>query len=405
MLYVCSDPGWSFDRRVGARTTGMGDAFVALADDMNALNYNPAGLALERSPEFSLEYANLYYGLDDGWLQENHFAYAQGLPDFGGFGFAWNNRSLNGVYSENEFLLGYAGQPFGNLPLSAGLAVKLFYLGYSDSQTALNSYFSGGTDKYQFGLDLGVLYELAAEKPDFPRIKAGVSAIDVNQPDLGLRNEARQPLEIRAGASAAYQDWDSDVELVLSGTQPQTHVGLEKWFNRREWGVRTGVISGAGTGTTWTLGGSYAFDLTACTLRLNYSFNCSFGGIQDTAGIHRLSLDVQLPTAGASAAVPTATTAGPKAAPDAEKLARIKAYLLGRIDSYLEIARKIDTYKGRNDLGWNETVKPVESLLHEAVGQLVLNQQIIGFLHNLEEAEEHFKAIENQAPGGAKGTP
>ena len=38
----------------GARPTAMGGAFVGKADDLNALYWNPAGLALVRSPELSL---------------------------------------------------------------------------------------------------------------------------------------------------------------------------------------------------------------------------------------------------------------------------------------------------------------------------------------------------------------
>ena len=38
--------GALFDIGMGARALGMGGAFVAVADDANALYYNPAGLAL-----------------------------------------------------------------------------------------------------------------------------------------------------------------------------------------------------------------------------------------------------------------------------------------------------------------------------------------------------------------------
>jgi long-subunit fatty acid transport protein len=40
----------------GARSTGMGNAFVALADDATAAEANPAGLTILRTPEVSLEY-------------------------------------------------------------------------------------------------------------------------------------------------------------------------------------------------------------------------------------------------------------------------------------------------------------------------------------------------------------
>ena len=44
----------------GARPLGMGGAFVGVADDANALNWNPAGLPGLRRTEFTSSYSNLY---------------------------------------------------------------------------------------------------------------------------------------------------------------------------------------------------------------------------------------------------------------------------------------------------------------------------------------------------------
>lgn len=49
----------------GARPLGMGEAFVALADDVNALNFNPAGLAQIRNHEVSMMYLD---SLVDTWF-------------------------------------------------------------------------------------------------------------------------------------------------------------------------------------------------------------------------------------------------------------------------------------------------------------------------------------------------
>lgn len=48
----------------GARSTGMGNAFVALADDATAAEANPAGLTILNRPEVSLEYRNSSYDPD-----------------------------------------------------------------------------------------------------------------------------------------------------------------------------------------------------------------------------------------------------------------------------------------------------------------------------------------------------
>src|SRR5688572_11660179 len=42
----------------GARSLGMGGAFLGLADDASAAEANPAGLTILRKPEFSIEARN-----------------------------------------------------------------------------------------------------------------------------------------------------------------------------------------------------------------------------------------------------------------------------------------------------------------------------------------------------------
>jgi len=42
----------------GARSLGMGGAFIGLADDASAAEANPAGLTILRKPEFSIEARN-----------------------------------------------------------------------------------------------------------------------------------------------------------------------------------------------------------------------------------------------------------------------------------------------------------------------------------------------------------
>lgn len=54
------------DGLMGARPAGMGETFIGLSDDINALHYNPAGLSFLIQPEFSTMYlkglTDSYYG-------------------------------------------------------------------------------------------------------------------------------------------------------------------------------------------------------------------------------------------------------------------------------------------------------------------------------------------------------
>lgn len=286
----------AWERRTGARPMGMGDAFSALADDLNVLNYNPAGLGLEKNIEASLEYANLYPGLDDGSVQENHLAYAQNLYTGGAVGFAWNNRALAGAYSENELLAAYAFRPSDSMPLWIGAGCKLFYLAYTEENSLRNNgYFFQGHEKWQWGADLGAVLQAESETSAVPGIRLGLSLLNLNQPDFGLRAADLQPVEIRLGSAATFGEWDGALDVLLRGGDFQLHAGAEKWFQNRTWGVRAGILNGGGTALTWTAGGSFQFNLGFAQTRCDYAFLYSWGGIQETAGVHRLSMNLVFP--------------------------------------------------------------------------------------------------------------
>ncbi|MFH1282157.1 MAG: hypothetical protein ABII27_00655, partial [bacterium] len=68
------------DIGIGARATGLANAFVGDADDVYGMYYNPAGLVQLEYPEFSSYYGKMYMNLsDDSNLGHNFFAYAHPL--------------------------------------------------------------------------------------------------------------------------------------------------------------------------------------------------------------------------------------------------------------------------------------------------------------------------------------
>jgi long-subunit fatty acid transport protein len=54
------------DVGAGARAPGMADVFVGVADNADAVYYNPAGLTQLRAHEVSMQYGQLLRGADDG---------------------------------------------------------------------------------------------------------------------------------------------------------------------------------------------------------------------------------------------------------------------------------------------------------------------------------------------------
>ena len=96
----------------GARSLGMGGAFLGLADDASAAEANPAGLTILRKPEISLEGRN--------YLEEQIFTTSGTYPDLQRTAFNHYSRRAeitfgSFVYPVKDFTLGvYYHQPLKN---------------------------------------------------------------------------------------------------------------------------------------------------------------------------------------------------------------------------------------------------------------------------------------------------
>jgi len=77
---------------IGARAEGMGGAFVALSDDVNAVYWNPAGLSQLEKREINLTYIQWFEGI------KNHFV-----------GFAYPLRKIHGAFGVNIVYLTVSG--------------------------------------------------------------------------------------------------------------------------------------------------------------------------------------------------------------------------------------------------------------------------------------------------------
>src|SRR3990167_5077129 len=91
------------DVGVGARVSGLGHAYTAVADDAYSVYYNPAGLGTLDRPELGTTYSKLLTGLSDGSNPSNSFiAYAHPIEGGrrGTFGAGWNYFTVGGLYRE-----------------------------------------------------------------------------------------------------------------------------------------------------------------------------------------------------------------------------------------------------------------------------------------------------------------
>jgi len=144
---------------ISARVTGLGGAFIALADDPAAIYYNPAGVALNYRRELISSYTRLY-GLDE--LIHQYIGITTPVLPLANLGFGVE-RFGTGKYQENKYTLAIAREIFENQQI--GFSVNSFHSSIAD------------TDDHQAkGIDFGIISKIGK----YSRI--AFSAINLTHP-------------------------------------------------------------------------------------------------------------------------------------------------------------------------------------------------------------------------------
>ena len=214
---------------LGARAMGMGGAFVAVADDVTALHWNPAGLSgLHGLQVFGMRTS--VYSVDG--ISEDAALASYGAGGHG-YGVGWMRTAAADLYSENTLVAGFgADTPIGGL--SAGAAVKRFSIeapgyGYYNDP----AFDSGGDDAYTG--DVGLLYRQG-------RWSVGATYRNIGRPELQLLSSTSEPdavaSELRLGGSYLFREvmlmtaeWraPSDVPGYYE-SRYSFNLGTEVWF-------------------------------------------------------------------------------------------------------------------------------------------------------------------------------
>jgi len=198
LLLLAGSAGANFlETEVGARAMGMGGAFVAVADDVTALHWNPAGLAdLEGTQVFGMR-TSVYSvdGLAEDAVMAGH------STCLGGFAAGWMRTGASDLYNEDTLVAGY-GRSLPVVGLSVGFALKRFsieapgYDYYNDP-----AFDSNGDDAYSG--DIGVLYRRG-------NWSAGATYRNIGEPELQLLSTTEDPDpvvgEFRLGGSYLFRD-------------------------------------------------------------------------------------------------------------------------------------------------------------------------------------------------------
>lgn len=257
------------DSELGVRTKGLGDAFTGIADDINAIYFNPAGLGQMQKGEIFLMHDN-QFNLD----LINNTVLSIATPDIatGTFGFSYkrlgvsDNVSFLQNYSENLYTISYGVEV---LPLFyAGLNVKYLQVSYTTGASALSS---------DFGLLLRTF-----EK----HLNIGVFIKNINTPTIHWDDTTVEDIDkvIRIGLGFRPNDdlvigFDVDD---INEQQLNFHGGIELWLFDRFIAPRVGIAYLQNDGSTLNFG----FSIRYKNLRFDYAFEDHYElGINNSFGI------------------------------------------------------------------------------------------------------------------------
>lgn len=294
----------------GARAPGMGDAFTAVADDVYAVHYNPAGLSLLERPELGSSYTRLLLGLEDkSALSTSFIGYAHPLAaKRGAMAFSWEQFALDGgLYQEQAFTLGH-GRPLaeaGPGVLHGGMNLRWLRRSFGatpEAGNAMNGFAATGqADPVLAGrrsrgapdADFGFLYRLK------DHYSAGLAVRHVLEPNVAFGAGETDKVARHVSLGGGYRSLLSNVGVQYDtarspiGTMDQRFtVAAERWFPRLfvgEFGFRGAFALGSREYKLLTTGVSYR------TRRFgaDYAFSMPIQTVASTAGTHRFGISVR----------------------------------------------------------------------------------------------------------------
>ena len=226
-LWSVSPHAATLEPKTGARPLGM-SAFSAVADDINAISWNPAGLSLIRGQEATTAYGPIYSS--SSGIRQSYLAYAYPSGRWGTVGVDLSYLNYGDMDRRDD-----SGKDLGSFYRSdysvyASYGLRLvdsLSLGVSLGTTSVNMH-SAGDSATGVGFDLGMLYTVAS-RTSFALYMENIGGVSA-----GGREIARQ--KIRTGAAFAALN-RPDMGLVLALDVEEQQGKLDMLYSGVEWSV------------------------------------------------------------------------------------------------------------------------------------------------------------------------
>jgi len=233
-------PGDWVSRYTTARSVGLGGAFVAAADEPLGSVWNPASLSMMQQNEVYVETARLF---EETTMNAVSFGVpASRMPSLGitllslGSGSIERTSELNetlGSFTEGDLAVLLSASKALSPRLALGANLKI-------AHQSIEEFSASGV-----GFDLGALYDVN------PRLRVGLSILNLGGPSLTLRNaDEKFPGELRGGARFRYLGGRGAMAVEFdqrSGWGTTFHAGTEVWVHP-SLALRLGVADASATG-------------------------------------------------------------------------------------------------------------------------------------------------------------
>lgn len=287
------------DGGIGARSTGLGEAFVSVADDPDAVFANPAGLAQIGKKEVVYTNVSLFLtGIEGDDLSQNLIAVAVPLSSSLSLGLGYQRVGSN-LLNENGVAGSLAFKAGSRLNIGATANLLWWKVGEIPNNDPLSN-----ESKMSIGADAGLLYSSPL------KARLGVFLKNINQPSLAksavkdsagneVPDAGKLPFDLHIGVSYPLAKSLVSAELAVDdlsgGKDKRLLIGgeteLAPGLSVRAGGGKFLSKDAAGERplTQGTLGIGY---LAKQGLKFDYSYNIPLE-LTETNGTHRFSLGYQ----------------------------------------------------------------------------------------------------------------
>ena len=253
-----------------ARAIALGGNLVALPEGSSAFAFNPAGLSLQKRFEVSARYESLFTGLENDSISTGNITALTDPTLFGVLGASWDHLGSN-LIAQDRFQLAWGKAiPVGGFFQDVGLGFSLSYLTQRYTLlTPLTGVSLSNLSSGAFTLGAGLLVSLQ------PGLSLGISAADINQPQLGIVGIDQQPTILRLGLAAELFK-AHPVRLTLTANQSLTKNDLNSFGGMEFYFPGIGVRLRGGAGPYQ---GAVGLGYELADLFLDYAYSFSIAGV------------------------------------------------------------------------------------------------------------------------------